>query len=1346
MALILPAAERPLLEADRDHEAALRAFAPDLAADAVEAAVAATGRVELGGDQTFPWAGAALLVAPRLVLTSRHVADLFLVRQGASWVLDSRFTVSIAFGMRLGEPPSAAVERCVLRHPVLDLAVLELAREVEAIPAILDGGAEIENAAVAAVVYYHEDPRNDPATVRELGTFDTAQKLIGLGLVRAYGPPRGGGAWSLIHDCTTIGGGAGGPLVALGTGRVIGLHFAGLFLVENYAVPVSEMARDPRLRALGLTFTPDSPAGDDNAFEAEYVRDAEEGAAAAASAAAAVAASPDAMPATSSPAAAPALLSDNAVEQIGRQLADHFDTLDEAIAHLERFGEDFAQTIKSQPGRSLLPDEEYMRAVLQALNRRQLLDSGFQEKLQALRPSGAGAGEAAPAEAAAPDAAPADSRGAEQSETKAFEEFAGFVEQLTPREWGLLIAGSPFHHLYVDGGNAVQPLPKLIRSFAARRNEPQAREALAWLVRRLLPLDALADKLSPETQDKLNLFSPPPNLALGDLRLPPDRLEWVGMDFFERGLEAARAVCLMSIGGERPAGGTGWLLAPDLVVTPAHLIGFTRTDSQGFFASAADIDVSLLSARFDGDRPDQPRDVAIASVETLDNTTDLMILRLAEPLTDRPPLQIQLDRPGAGPVASIQYPGLKTKVLSYAGGRLLGSDGDELMYSLATAPGCGGAPIMTQSWKVIATHSGTREIVGPDGEPFWIRFGTSVDAIVTRLRGSDDPGALWRRIVGAQQALRSVDPALRSLPAGESRPAMMELVDEDTELPPIAGLTILSRSGPHLVCRLDAAAAEMLARTQGVVSVEQSRQAVKTELRHSLPAIGLPIDRAGIDETGNEAIVAIIDDGLDPFHHAFMDDKGKSRIDLYWDLRSGGGAAADQIVTFSPEAAALAGTYGLTTGTLYAGSDFDDPALLDAAARARLRQGVMHGTAVASVAAGRATGLKAQHFCGGIANEARLIVVRLDGDESTTGSPAGYRMALDLIDRRAAALDLPVVVNISSGVSGGAHDGTAPLERDCQRFVGKPWRVIVKSAGNEREEGRHAQFNIDREMLKVLRWESKPTTNPARAGGVDELEIWCHNFNRYELTLEDPDHGKSAPFPLGRYSENLSTLNDLECTYELLSADNRKKSRILVRIRPGKKMAVQPGEWKLHMRPQDFVGPDIVHAWLTEQRDRQLSFKADVETRCTLTVPGTGEHTITVAAMWPREDLLVYDKGSMGPNADGLMKPDIIAPGAELLAALAGTDSDAMQNSESGTSFAAPHVTGAVALGLSLARKAANNAGPAAAGWKIDQGLIRELLLMSARDFYTAGSIESGYGRLRIPEFLALLKNQLATM
>ena len=52
---------------------------------------------------------------------------------------------------------------------------------------------------------------------------------------------------------------------------------------------------------------------------------------------------------------------------------------------------------------------------------------------------------------------------------------------------------------------------------------------------------------------------------------------------------------------------------------------------------------------------------------------------------------------------------------------------------------------------------------------------------------------------------------------------------------------------------------------------------------------------------------------------------------------------------------------------------------------------------------------------------------------------------------------MPVVVNISQGMNAGAHDGRSALELGFEHFSDggrMPGRVVVKSAGNERDKRR----------------------------------------------------------------------------------------------------------------------------------------------------------------------------------------------------------------------------------------------------------------------------------------------------
>ena len=67
---------------------------------------------------------------------------------------------------------------------------------------------------------------------------------------------------NMKHDASTLGGNSGSPVVDLATGDVIGLHCGGVYMLENYAVPTWELARDTRVYKSGIEFT-GTPAAED---------------------------------------------------------------------------------------------------------------------------------------------------------------------------------------------------------------------------------------------------------------------------------------------------------------------------------------------------------------------------------------------------------------------------------------------------------------------------------------------------------------------------------------------------------------------------------------------------------------------------------------------------------------------------------------------------------------------------------------------------------------------------------------------------------------------------------------------------------------------------------------------------------------------------------------------------------------------------------------------------------------------------------------------------------------------------------------------------------------------------
>ena len=61
-------------------------------------------------------------------------------------------------------------------------------------------------------------------------------------------------AFEIFHDCSTLGGNSGSPVIDLETHRVIGLHFGGRYMEKNHAVPLWMLQSDPLIQQAKLNF------------------------------------------------------------------------------------------------------------------------------------------------------------------------------------------------------------------------------------------------------------------------------------------------------------------------------------------------------------------------------------------------------------------------------------------------------------------------------------------------------------------------------------------------------------------------------------------------------------------------------------------------------------------------------------------------------------------------------------------------------------------------------------------------------------------------------------------------------------------------------------------------------------------------------------------------------------------------------------------------------------------------------------------------------------------------------------------------------------------------------------
>lgn len=534
---------------------------------------------------------------------------------------------------------------------------------------------------------------------------------------------------------------------------------------------------------------------------------------------------------------------------------------------------------------------------------------------------------------------------------------------------------------------------------------------------------------------------------------------------------------------------------------------------------------------------------------------------------------------------------------------------------------------------------------------------------------------------------------------------------------PPAGFTIQSELGNVISGRGTHEALAALKQDSEVLSIEASRPAGTEETINSVPFVrGNRVHTALNAEKGDQALVAIIDGGIDILHEAFLDDNGSSRIVEIWDQRDSTGPAPNVV---RPE---LMASYG-TVHTSAQISQYIAKQSLPTPLQHQPVSGYKHGTHVTSIAAGRPVGT----FGGGMAPSAKIVIVisKLDTDPSdprSIGYSASHVDALAYIRAVADDQSLPVVVNVSQGMNAGAHDGSSLLEAAFDEFSGggrDPGAAIVKSSGNERGFNGHARLTVAGNTLDELTWHSEVAYPPSMYR-TDLFELWFKASDEFKFRVKDPlgNWSNQVTWTNPSVTQTLATGNKVSMSYTRYHHDNGD-SRLLVTIRPGSAPDVKAGDWTLEIISGQIQSRGEINAWVERRGARLVRFTNHLEEETTLSIPGTARTVITVGAVSSSFPVRMASFSSFGPTRDRREQPDVVAPGVDIEAADA--DTKVKTRGESGTSMAAPHVTGAIALLFSYMAKQPNAIVPNAAQ-------VRAALTQNAQNFSGHFTPSNGYG------------------
>ncbi len=448
---------------------------------------------------------------------------------------------------------------------------------------------------------------------------------------------------------------------------------------------------------------------------------------------------------------------------------------------------------------------------------------------------------------------------------------------------------------------------------------------------------------------------------------------------------------------------------------------------------------------------------------------------------------------------------------------------------------------------------------------------------------------------------------------------------------------------------------------------------------------------------GKGVVVGIVDNGFQYNHPAFYDDnRQKLRLKYVWEQNR---------TNVRPD--------GYNYGNEHSTEDMIISAIYDN----RLYDDMGHGTHVAGIAAG-ARGYDGNPYYG-VASESDLIFVSLDASRISTHSATD---AVEYIFNKAAAEGKPAVVNLSLGTHIGPHDGTSTTDRIFDSLMGEG-KIIVGAAGNEGADKFHISktFTANDTILKSMFKYKYSTEEMNPYYYVPMVEFWGDSVADFEVQLVVYSRLKKAILAESNFISARELVRDTNIRFQLETkeegvVDVDFKIRVSSEINPFNKkphISMQPTCYKeLYAH---YLGVVIkakegtVHSWTDDYfifyNNNKIAGWTDGNAETSVgEIGGTSKRMISVGSYNTRsrtddnEIGQISSFSSMGPTADGRMKPEIVAPGSSIVSSLPNTSAvlQKMDKAEEfeidgvkyyygymqGTSMACPHVAGVIATWL----------------------------------------------------------------
>lgn len=477
-----------------------------------------------------------------------------------------------------------------------------------------------------------------------------------------------------------------------------------------------------------------------------------------------------------------------------------------------------------------------------------------------------------------------------------------------------------------------------------------------------------------------------------------------------------------------------------------------------------------------------------------------------------------------------------------------------------------------------------------------------------------------------------------------------------------------------------------------------------------------------LNNQGEGVLIGFVDTGIHYMDPLFRSADGSTRIIGIWDQTL---PPSSETSSFFPV------LYGCqyTAAQINLALNSDDPASI-----VPTRDENGHGTFLASIAAGNRD---ERAGFSGAAPQASIAMVKLkpakqylrdfyliqDGAEAYQEND--IMMGVSYLYFLARKYSMPLVVCIPLGTNMGSHMGMSRLGQYLNQVSLSNGSAVITAAGNETGARHHFRAVMDADTDEV--------TAELRVGEREagfSMELWAENMGAYTVGFISPTGEVAREISVPLRGENTVSflLEQTQITVYTQIADVSSGSQFIF-MRFENPMS---GIWRILIRNSLDIR-ETFHIWLPVRgfiSDETYFLRPDPDT--TITDPGNARYPITVTA-YDHTKNSIYIHASRGYSLSGQIKPDLAAPGVNILgASVSGRRLTRM----SGTSVSAAHLAGAAAILLNWGVLNANYP-------YLNTPVLKSIFVRGAQrnPALTYPNREFGYGTLNLYEAFLHLRN-----